>query len=164
MLIRSLFDRIIEAAQFMIKKIINRKATFDYTIEDTYEAGIQLLGAEVKSIKGGRMSLEGSFVKIIGYDLFLVNAEIYPYPFARPEGYDSKRTRKLLLHKKQIISLISKMQSSNLTLIPLECYTTKGWIKVKIALAKGKKEYEKREKIRKRDIDRDIRREIRGKG
>jgi SsrA-binding protein len=144
-------------------KIINRKAHFDYTIQDVYEAGINLLGAEVKSIKGGKMSLEGSFVKIIGSEVYLVNAEIYPYPYARPEGYEAKRTRKLLLHKKEIISIKSKMQSSNLTLIPLECYNLHGWVKVKIGLAKGKKQFEKREKIKRRDIDIQTQRELRGK-
>lgn len=143
--------------------IRNRRATFDYEILDTIETGINLIGAEVKSIKGGRMSLEGSFVKIIGSELYLVNAQIYPYPFARPEGYQPKRTRKLLLHKKQIIALKTKIASANLTLIPLECYNSHGWIKLKIALAKGKKQYEKREKIKKRDMDRDMRRELRGK-
>jgi SsrA-binding protein len=144
-------------------KITHKRVYHDFQILDTFETGIKLIGAEVKSIKGGRMSLEGSFVKIIGSELYLVNAEIFPYPYARPEGYDARRTRKLLLHKKEIISLKSKMQSSNLTLVPLECYNLHGWIKVKIGLAKGKKEFEKREKIRKRDLDREARRVMRGK-
>lgn len=145
------------------KPIRNRRAIFDYEILDTFETGIHLLGAEVKSVKGGRMSLEASYVKVIGSEIYLVNAEIYPYPFARPEGYQPKRTRKLLLHKKQIISIKTKMASSNLTLIPLECYNSHGWVKLKVALAKGKKQYEKREKIKRRDIDRQTQRELRGK-
>lgn len=144
-------------------KITNRRATHDYKILDTYEAGIILTGAEVKSVKGGRCSLEGSFVKIIGHEIYLVNAQIFPYPYARPEGYDPKRTRKLLLHKKEILKIKQKIQSSALTLIPLECYNSHNFVKLKIGLAKGKREYEKREKLKKRDIERDIRREFRGK-
>ena len=144
-------------------KITNRRVSHDFEILGTYEAGINLLGAEVKSIKGGRMSLEGSFVKIVGSEIYLINAQIFPYPFARPEGYDPKRSRKLLLHKKEIISLKTKLAGERLTLVPLECYNSHGLIKLKIGLARGKKEYEKREKIRRRDIERDVERELRGK-
>jgi SsrA-binding protein len=144
-------------------KIINKKAYFDYEILQTYEVGLILTGAEVKSVKGERITLEGSFVKVVGSELYLVNAQIYPYSFARVEGYDPKRSRKLLLHKKEIISLKTKMSSSNLTLVPLECYNSHGFIKLKIGLAKGKREFEKREKIKKRDEDRNIARIIRGK-
>lgn len=143
--------------------IINRRVSHDYEILDTYEAGIHLTGAEVKSIKGGRMSLEGSFVKVVGNEVYLLNAHIFPYPYARPEGYDPKRTRKLLLHKKEIVQLTTKLASSTLTLVPLSCYNTHGFLKVKIGLAKGKKEYQKREKLRKRAIERDIERELRRK-
>lgn len=139
-------------------KISNRRAYHDYNILETFEAGINLTGAEVKSIKGERMSLEGSFIKIMGSEIYLVNAQIYPYPYARPEGYDPKRSRKLLLHKKEIISLKTKLASTGLTIVPIECYNSHGFIKLKIGLAKGKKEYEKREKIKKRDMERDIRR------
>src|SRR3989344_8352404 len=141
-------------------KIIHKRAFHDYSILETYEAGMVLIGSEVKSIKGGRMTLEGSFVKIVGSEIYLVNAQILAYPYARSEGYDSKRTRKLLLHKKQDIALKSKLNQAALTLIPLECYNSKGYIKLKIGLAKGKKEYEKREKIRRRDIDREVAREL----
>ena len=144
-------------------KIIHKRAFHDYSILETYEAGMVLIGSEVKSIKGGRMTLEGSFVKIVGSEIYLVNAQILAYPYARPEGYDSKRTRKLLLHKKEVIALKSKLATNALTLVPLECYNAKGYIKLKIGLAKGKKEYEKREKIRRRDIDREVAREMRGK-
>lgn len=144
-------------------KIVNRHATYDYNILETFEAGIILTGAEVKSVKGARMSLEGSYVKIIGSEIYLINAQIMPYPYARPEGYDPKRTRKLLLHKSEILKIKQKIQSSALTLIPLECYNSHNFVKLKIALAKGKREYEKREKIKKRDIEREIRREFRGK-
>lgn len=109
------------------------------------------------------MSLEGAFVKIIGSEIYLVNAQIYLYPYSRPEGYDPKRTRKLLLHRKEIISLKTKVTTARLTLMPLECYNSRGLIKLKIGLAKGKREYEKREKIKRRDLDRDVQRELRGK-
>ncbi|MBI2617609.1 SsrA-binding protein SmpB [Candidatus Gottesmanbacteria bacterium] len=144
-------------------KIVNKKAHHDFTILDTFEAGIHLLGAEVKSIKGGRMSLEGSFVKITGSEVYLVNAQIFPYPYARPEGYDSKRTRKLLMHKNEILSLKVKLASSRLTLVPLECYTKHGFVKLKIGLGKGKRQYEKREALKKRDMERDIQRIVKGK-
>lgn len=144
-------------------KITNKKAHFDYEIIDTYDVGIILTGAEVKSVKGERITLEGSFVKFVGNELYLVNAQIYPYSFAPSEGYDPKRSRKLLLHKKEIISLKTKMASTNLTLVPLECYNSHGFIKLKIGLAKGKREFEKREKIKKRDENRNIARIIRGK-
>lgn len=144
-------------------KILHKRAFHDFEILETLEAGIVLNGAEVKSVKGGRMSLEGSFVKIIGSEIYLVNAQIFPYPYARPEGYDPRRTRKLLLHKKQIIALKTKLASAKLTLIPLECYNNEGFVKLKIGLAKGKKEYEKREKLRKRAIEREVQRTWRGK-
>lgn len=144
-------------------KIIHKRVFHDYSILETYETGIALMGSEVKSIKGGRMSLEGSFVKIIGSEVYLVNAQILPYPYARPEGYDPRRSRKLLMHKKEIISLKSKLAANALTLVPLECYNTHGLVKLKIGLAKGKREYEKREKIKRKDIEREVEREFRGK-
>lgn len=144
-------------------KIVNKKAFYDYEILETYETGLVLSGAEVKSVKGGRISLDGSFVRIIGSEIYLVNAQIYPYPYARPEGYDPKRTRKILMHKKEIISLKTKMATTALTLIPLECYNNKRFIKLKIGLAKGKKEYQKREKIKRHDIARETERELRSK-
>lgn len=144
-------------------KISNRQAYYDFNILETYESGIALTGPEVKSVKGNRMSLDGAYVKIIGSEVYLVNAQIFPYPYARPEGYDDTRSRKLLLHKKEIISLKTKMVSSRLTLIPLECHDSHGLVKLTIGLAKGKREFEKREKIKRRDIDRDIQKELRGK-
>lgn len=144
-------------------KIINHKALYDFTVLETYEAGINLIGSEVKSIRGGRMSLDGSYVKIIGHEVYLLNAQIFPYPYARPEGYDPKRTRKLLLHKNEIIALKTKLAAARLTILPLECYNKHGFIKTKIGLAKGKREYEKREKLRRKDSERDTQRELRGK-
>lgn len=143
--------------------IINKKAHYDFNILETYEAGMNLTGPEVKSIKGNHMSLDGAYVRIIGNEIYLVNAQVFLYPYARQEGYDERRSRKLLLHKKEIISLIGKIASSNLTLVPLECYNSKGFVKIKIGLAKGKKEFEKREKIKRKDMDKDMQRDLRGK-
>jgi SsrA-binding protein len=144
-------------------KIIHKKAYFNYEISERLEAGIQLSGAEVKSLIAGHASLEGSFARIIGSEAYLVNAQIFPYIYARPEGYDPKRTRKLLLHKKEIISLKSKIDGSNLTLVPLSLYTARGNIKLEIGLGRGKKQYEKREKKRQEDHKRDLERDFRGK-
>ena len=145
-------------------KIFNKKAYFDYQILEKFEAGIHLTGPEVKSVKGGHMSLDGAFVRIVGSEAYLVNAQIFPYINARPENYDPRRTRKLLLHKKEIIALKSKTEGSNLTLVPIECYnTTHGLVKLKIALAKGKKKFEKREAKKKKDLDRQTEEELRGK-
>lgn len=144
-------------------KITNRKAYFDYEILDRLEAGINLTGAEVKSVRGGHAKLDGAYVKVIGSELFLVGAQIFPYQFARPDGYDPGRTRKLLMHKKEIISLKGKLESANLTLVPLFWYTKGPLVKLEVGLARGKKEYEKREVIRRRDQKRDLEAEFRGK-
>ena len=150
-----------------IMKIVNRKATYDYEIVDHLEAGVALTGAEVKSLRGGHAKLEGAFVRIIGSEAYLVGGEIYPYLNAHPpaggEDYDSKRTRKLLLHKRQLISLKTKLESAHLTLIPLSWYTRGSHWKLDIGLARGKKQYEKREKIRREDQKRELAREVRGK-
>ena len=137
-------------------KILNRKARYDYEILETLEAGIMLTGSEVKSVRAGHADLSGSFARIRGSEVYLVNASIFPYVHARLENYDPKRTRKLLLHKKQILSLKAKMDGSNLTIVPLCVYTTRLLIKAELALAKAKKVYEKRETIKKRDIAREI--------
>jgi len=143
--------------------IAHKKAYYDYTILEKFEAGVRLFGAEVKSLRGGRASLEGSFIKIIGSEAYLVNAQIFPYIFARPEGYDPKRTRKLLMHKRELISLKSKLDGSNLTLVPLTWYTHGPHIKLEVGLARGKKQYEKREAKKREDMKRELEREYRGK-
>ncbi len=142
-------------------KITNRKATFDYQLAEHFEAGINLFGAEVKAVREGHVDLTGSFVRIIGNEAYLVNANIFPYEHARPETYDPRRTRKLLLHKKEIISLKGKMDGANLTVVPVSMYTTHGLIKAELALAKSKKKFEKRESIKKKDINRHIEEELR---
>ena len=144
-------------------KITNRKASFDYQLIDRFEAGINLVGAEVKAVREGHVDLTGSFARIIGNEVFLIHAKIFPYQHARPETYDTSRTRKLLLHKKEIISLKGKMDGANLTVVPVSMYTTHGLIKVELATAKSKKKFDKKESIKRQDIDRDTERELKRK-
>lgn len=144
-------------------KITNKRAFYDYEILDRFEAGINLLGSEVKAVRFGHADLAGSFVKIIGTEAYLVNAKIYPYKYARPEGYDEKRTRKLLLHKKEIISLKGKIEGSSLTIVPISLYTTHHLIKAELAVGKGKKKHEKKEALKRKDLDRELEEELRGK-
>jgi SsrA-binding protein len=144
-------------------KIFNRRANFDYQIQDRFEAGINLLGSEVKAVKLGQVDLGGSHVKIVGSEAYIINSRIYPYRYAQLENYDERRTRKLLLHKKEIVSLKSKLEGEGLTLVPLSIYTKNGLIKVELALGKGKKKYEKKESIKKKDLQRDTERELEAK-
>lgn len=137
-------------------KIVNKKAFFDFEVREKLEAGINLLGAEVKAIKLGHADLTGAYVKIIGSEAYLLNSKILPYEYGRPENYDPGRTRKLLLHKKEIIALKSKIEGANLTLVPVSWYTTGNLIKLELALGKSKKKFEKRQAIKKRDINREI--------
>ena len=138
----------------------NRKARFDYEILEKYEAGIELLGVEVKSVRNGRMSLEGAFVIVRGGECFLINAQIPPYqPNNSPKDYDPLRNKKLLLTKKEIRELADSGNNKSLTIIPLSVYNKGRKIKVSIALAKGKKKFDKRESIKKRETDREVRRE-----
>jgi SsrA-binding protein len=142
-------------------KVINRKARFNYQFLDKFEAGIVLTGAEVKSIKQGKIRLDESFIKIDSKgEVWLVNSHIHPYPFADNRNYEPTRSRKLLLHRKEILSLTKKMEGRNLTLVPTSCYTKKRRIKLEFALAKGKKKWEKKEKIKKRDLEREMKREL----
>ena len=138
----------------------NRKARFNYEILQKYETGIELLGTEVKSVRGGQMSLEGAFVIIRGGEAFLINANIPPYQIKNaPKDYDPLRNRKLLLTKKEIAELANS-EKKNLTIVPISVYNKNRKIKVEIALVKGKKKFDKRETLKKRDTDREIRREI----
>ena len=143
--------------------IQNKKAFHDYTILERLESGIQLTGAEVKSLKGGHATLDGAFVRIRGSEAYLVNAQIFPFLYARPEGYDPRRTRKLLMHKNELLSLKSKSEGANLTLVPISWYTKGPLVKLEIGLARGKKQYEKREAKRREDQKRELEREFRGK-
>lgn len=139
----------------------NRKARFDYEILEKYETGIELLGTEVKSVRNGRMSLEGAFVIIRGGEAFLINANIPPHQVKNaPKDYDPLRNRKLLLTKKEIAELGAGEKNKSLTIVPISVYNKNRKIKVGIALVKGKKKRDKRETIKKRETDREIRREI----
>ena len=144
-------------------RIINRRARYDYQLFEKIEAGIVLTGPEVKSVKQSKMSLEEAFVRIKDGEAFLYNAHIHPYEFSDNRNYDSRRTRKLLLHKKELVALSSKIQQKNLTLVPVSCYTRQGKIKLQIALARGKKRFEKKEAIKRRDLEREAEEELRGK-
>lgn len=143
--------------------IQNKKAVFEYTIVDKIETGIVLLGAEVKSLRLGHGKLEGAFVKIMDGEAYLINATISPYTFAQPDSFEPKRTRKLLIHKHELISLSSKLESAKLTLIPLSWYTKGPHVKLEIGLARGKKQYEKRERKKQEDIKRELEIDFRGK-
>ena len=133
-------------------KIINRKFHRDYREIEKYEAGIVLTGAEVKSIRAGGLRIDDAFVRIMGSEVYLINADIPIYKFARNNAYESKRTRKLLLHKKELLKLKVKMASGGLTLTPVSCYNREPHIKLEIALVKGRKDIEKRKLEKKRDI------------
>lgn len=141
-------------------KISNKKAFHNYQITERVEAGINLLGSEVKAVREGMADLTGSFVKIIGSEAYLINAKIFPYKYARPDGYDERRSRKLLLHKKEILTIKHRMDGSNLSVVPISIYTTKAFIKVELGLGKGKKEYQKKETKKKKDLQRSIKQEL----
>jgi SsrA-binding protein len=141
----------------------NRKARFDYQIKDTFEAGVVLKGYEVKAIRSKNMSLKGSFVVINQGEIQLLNAHIPLYEKATIKGYESRRTRKLLLHKKEIQNLSGKLEEKGITLIPLKIYLKKGKIKVEVGIGKGKSKIDKRETIKRREDERKMRRAIRRK-
>lgn len=142
----------------------NRKNTFNYEIVEKYEAGIELLGTEVKSVREGKVSLEGAFVVVRGGEVYLINANIQPYQVKNaPLDYDPLRNRKLLLTKKEIIELADSEGERGLTIVPISMYNKGCKIKIEIAIVKGKKKHDKRETIKKRETDREIRREYKGK-
>jgi SsrA-binding protein len=142
----------------------NRKARFTYEITDTYEAGVELLGTEVKSIRKGQASLDGSYAIIRGGEIYLVGTFIPPYQEKNTdESYDPRRTRKLLITKKEIRELERKVHEKSLTLVPLSLYTKNSRIKISIGLGRGKKKFDKRESIKKRDTDREIDRQYKAR-
>ena len=140
------------------RKVIasNRKARHDYTIVDTYEAGIRLLGTEVKSLRLGRASLVDSFAQEKDGEIFLYGLHIPEYAQGTWTNHEPRRTRKLLLHRDEIVRLIGKTRESGLTLVPLSMYFSDGWAKVELGLARGRKSYDKRDALAKRDPDREI--------
>ena len=145
-------------------KIINKKARFNYELTERVEAGIVLSGGEVKSAKEGKVSLNDSFARVDDNgEIWLLNAHIHPYQFADNSDYQPTRSRKLLLKRKEILSLSKKMEGRNLTLVPTAMYLKKGKIKVELAIGKGKKQWDKRETIKKREQRRELARVIRGK-
>jgi SsrA-binding protein len=148
----------------MAEKLIcqNKKAWHNYFIEDKYQAGIVLLGTEVKSLREGKANLGDSYGKIKKGEIFLVDAHINPYHFGNRFNHDPLRTRKLLLHKKEIRRLIGKVQEKGFTLIPLRLYFSDGKAKVELGLAKGKKLFDKRETLRRKTMERDMERGRKG--
>lgn len=138
----------------------NKKATFDYTIEEKTEAGIVLKGSEVKSIKQGNVSLRDSFCFIENGELFLKNCYVAPYEKGSAFNEDPRRGRKLLLHKKEISRLIGKIKTKGYTLVPIIIYFKDNKVKVEIALAKGKQLHDKRKTLKEKDINRDVERQL----
>lgn len=139
----------------------NKKAYHDYSIEETYEAGISLLGTEVKSMREGRVNLKDSYAVIKGNEIFLFNCHISPYSHGNIQNHDPLRTRKLLLHRREIDKLWGKLSQRGFTLIPLRIYFRRGKAKVEIGLVKGKRKYEKREALKEKEAQREIQRHLR---
>ena len=138
-------------------EIINRKAKFDYFIEDEIEAGLVLTGTEIKSLRLGKANIKDSYAIIKNNEIYLLNTHISEYTEGNRFNHDETRTRKLLLHKKEILKLSSKVDLEGYTLIPLKIYFNKGKAKVLIGICKGKKNYDKRESIKERDLEREAR-------
>lgn len=142
-------------------KIVNRKLERDYEILEKLEVGVMLTGPEVKSIREEKINLDNAHVKILGNELFLVNADIYPYLLAPKSTQETKRSRKLLIHKKELLRLQTKMHgASGLTIAPISCYNKGALIKVEIALVRGRKDIEKRKLDKQRDMARNEKREV----
>ena len=142
----------------------NRRARHDYAILDTFEAGIALLGPEVKSLRNGKANLSDGYAVIRRGEAFLANVHIGPYEKAWRENADPRRERKILLHRAEIRRLAGKLGERGLTLIPLRLYFKHGRAKVELGLCRGKRRYDKRESIRQRETERDLQRALRGRG
>ena len=140
-------------------EIINRKASYEYYVEDTYEAGIVLKGTEIKSVRKGSANFQDSYATIRKGEAILLNMYISQYDHGNQFNHDERRTRKLLLHKNEILKIQNKTNAEGYTLIPLKLYFKKNKAKVLLGIAKGKKNYDKRETIKERDLKRDIQRE-----
>jgi SsrA-binding protein len=138
----------------------NKKARHEYTIEKTYEAGIALLGTEVKSLRAGRASLVDAFAQESDGEIMLYGLHIPEYAYGTWTNHQPRRTRKLLLHRAEINKILNRLTESGLTLVPLSMYFENGWAKVEIALARGKRSYDKRQAMAERDANRDIAREM----
>lgn len=144
-------------------RLVNRFAR-SYRPVEKIEAGIVLLGSEVKALRLGHGDITGAYVRITGSEGYLINGKIFPYKFSRIEGYQEDRTRKLLLHKKEIIYLKSKLDQGKLTIVPLSLYLKKGNFKLEIALVEGKTKHDKRRDKRREALDRDQERELKNLG
>lgn len=139
---------------------VNRRARHDYFIEETYEAGLVLQGSEVKSLREGKANLKDSYARILKGEAFLLNAHISPYSAANQFNHEPTRTRKLLLHQQEIRRLAGRVQERGLTLVPLKLYFKNGRAKVELALARGKKLYDKRETLRRKTAEREMERSL----
>jgi SsrA-binding protein len=137
-------------------RLFNRRAAYDYYLLARFEAGLVLTGPEVKSVRKGQMSLKNAFVRLKEGEAWLHNAVISPYPLADNRDYDPSRPRKLLLHKKELLHLKKELKEKKLTLVPVSCYTKGQNFKLEIALAKGKRKYEKKEVLKQRDLEREM--------
>lgn len=136
---------------------LNRKARFDYELEKEFQAGLELSGFEVKAIRAGKINLAGSYVSVRGQEAFLLNAEVQPYqPSNAPLDFDGLRAKKLLLSKAEMVELESAEGTKGLTIVPLKVYNTGRFLKLALAIARGKKKFDKRETIKKRDVERDL--------
>ncbi len=138
-------------------EITNRKARYDYEIEETYEAGIVLKGTEIKSIRNGKAQLKDSYAILKNSEVYLLNMHISAYEQGNIFNHEETRTRKLLLHKKEILKIHDRINQDGYTLIPMKVYFVKNHAKVLLGVARGKKNYDKRETIKKRDIERELR-------
>lgn len=138
-------------------EIVNRKAKYNYQIFDTVEAGIVLTGTEIKSLRLGKGNIRDSYVRVKNGEMYIINMHISGYENGNVFNHDETRERKLLLHKKEILKFRDKIKLEGYTIVPLKVYLVKGRAKILIGLAKGKKNYDKREDIKKRDIERNIR-------
>lgn len=136
----------------------NRKASFEYFLLDRFEAGLELRGSEIKSIRAGQVSINEAFIQIDNYQAWLMNAHIAPYDAASIFNHDPKRKKKLLLHKKEILKLFNAVRQKGVTIIPVSLYLKNGRAKIEIATGKGKKLYDKRDSIAKRDQERETQR------
>lgn len=134
----------------------NRRARRDYDILDTYECGVALTGSEVKSLRAGQVQLKDAYAEVRGGELWLEHLHISPYQFAREGGHEPERRRKLLLRRREIDTLIGKVNEQGLTLIPISVYFVRGLAKVELALAKGRRRYDKRQKLREREQRREM--------
>lgn len=141
-------------------RIRNKKARFNYHLGDTVEAGLVLMGSEVKALRAGKANLDEAFARIRNGEVWLYNMHIGPYAQAAQYGHDPRRARKCLLHRREIDRVLGKAVEKGYTLVPTELYFKRGWAKVKLAVARGKREFDKREDLKKRDHQRQIDREL----